>query len=92
MSDKADQIDPYALSTVLYDIGTRLLTETMKSDRLPIERRKFLNSWAERLKAMAQWVWDQHEAGLLGSADIFAAVQLDIEVAKDLAERELIPT
>jgi hypothetical protein len=74
-------------ATMLYETGTRLLTETMKSEHLTHARRCFLNSWAERLKAMGEWVMAQREAGELGAADILACVQLDVEVAQELIQR-----
>lgn len=83
----SDQVSLDDTAAMLYETGTRLLTETMKSNHLPHGRRYFLNSWAERLKAMAEWIAAQREAGEMGAADILACVQLDIEVAQELRNR-----
>lgn len=81
-----------SLASLLYETGTQMLTDVMKSEALPPQKKIFLGAWARRLQESSHFIFGQKEAGLLGEPDIAALVQLDIEVARAYRERrEIVP-
>ena len=77
-----------AIGSLLYDVGSRMKIDVMKSEHLSRQKKMFLSSWGDRLQAMAEWVFAQKDADLLGAWDILHLVQLETEMARQYRERE----